>query len=441
MPLPPVLDQVLAEQQGIMQAKAFIDNEDEDEGEEIVQTFALQRSASRDHTNLQTVKSNLQMEPEPKLQQYFKSFASWPRHWPKIVKEKERFQQFVDTFHDGQHGQGLMHHLGEKLKSIAYVVICNEKIALRSRPTAATDCLTGEKLSTGQLVVIDNIIQHKSIKYLKLRDSGWAFDQKQTKEKGIVRCMAFAECVEVDVWWYRVVSREYVETRKAPCFFPKARSGYILCPGEVVVIALRCFVDGRSWLYLQDGRGWIFEDRPPSAPSMVYTQGHHTRETVMQECDASMENYVERNKLPADAVAKLAASGIEKGLWEYVALRHVLIIGGSTTGHILERGEKCYIDLRVPADGQKQAAIRASATASQSLATQLKAKPTVETRIWLRLDDGRGWVPKTHLDGSSQLSFLKIADCGTVPPVVNKDAVSLQSLLADAVFDWTQGVA
>jgi len=368
---------------------------------------------------------------EVQLQQYWKTFASWPRTWPGPEKVRQRLQDFMTTFRDGEKGDGLVSHCGERLRVSAFVVICEENILLRSEPSTSNDHLTGDKIHAGELVVVDNILQYGKTKFLKLRrGGGWAFDRIDRVQNiaRIVhtRCMAFVASIEIGLWWYRVVSQEYAEVRRAPGPGEKLRSGFVLCPGEVVVVALRCTVDEKSWLHLADGRGWIFERRPTRVEQMQ-KEDDSTGEVVMAEC--TEENGASMRVSEQDSALK--ANAVQIGMWEYETTRRVLAVGGSIAGCILEKGEKIKIDLRVPADGQKPEKTRMA-----------QSRPPVAKRTWLRLNDGRGWVPKTDEDSRTLLRFLRIPGAPK-PGVSSRRASSSESIMSmlPEGHEWMQGIA
>jgi len=324
---------------------------------------------------------------EIKVQEYFKVFATWPRTWPQLEESRERLEEFLEIFN---FHRGLLLTCGERIKCSAFVVICPAKIGLRSEPSSSTQYLIPDKvIHPGQLVVVDSILVYNKVKFLKLRQGGWAFEWK-----GHERCMAYLSCVETGLWWYRVVSREYAEIRLTPSFSERARSGYVLCPNEVCVVALRCRVDDRCWMQLADGRGWIFEARPPHAPRSGPRSSNEEDwpELVMAKCEPEDQ---EQDK-DQFGYSNSAIGAVEVGLWEYEVMGRSLAIGITTIGSVLEQGEKVCVDLRVPANGQ---------TPEETSTTRIKL--TAANRIWLRLEDGRGWVPKSSEDGSSLLKFVR----------------------------------
>lgn len=363
---------------------------------------------------------------ELKLQDYWKTFATFPDTWPELELSRQRLQNFLEMMSAGVK-EGLNRYCGETPKCLAFVVICAGTLALRSEPSMSSEHLTGEVLHSGQIVVADSVIARSKNKFLKVRgaqsnaavEAGWVFERK-----GSVRCMAYVASVEVGLWWYRVVSQEYAEVRHSPSFSERVRSGFVLCPGEVCVVCLRCLVDDRCWMMLADGRGWIFEMRPPNAPRLISGTEDGFPEVVMAECT---EDRVEPHV--GEQQTGMQANAVEVGLWEYEAVGNVPAIGASLAGWVVPSGAKVVVDVRVPANGQRSKEKGAA-----------RRKPTVVNRIWLRLSDGRGWVPKTDLDGTALLKFVKMAAPGSGKFVVKKATSTEMDAPADTMA-WMQGIA
>lgn len=345
-------------------------------------------------------------QSETKLQEYWKSSAQWPL-WPQLKDSRERAQSFKDAFQEGINSPTLIRHCGEHLKCAAYVVVCPQKIGIRSAPTCDYDKQTGGMLHPGEMVIVDNILRFAGVNHLKLRAGGWVFDKK-----GAVHCMSYMEQVEIGLWWYRLISVEYAEIRCSPNFREAARTGHMLVPGEVIVVTLRCLVDGCRWMLLADGRGWMFETRPP-----IYGLEGDGDERVIAECD-------EQKTDADDSTMSLKTGGVvELGMWEYEVMDEVLAIGSSTSGWILPQGEIIFVDMRVPANG-----LKVKETSSHSVIT-------MDTRIWLRLHDGRGWVPKTNVDGNPNVRFVK------VPAPGSQHNRKHQNPTLPEEVDWMSGVA
>jgi hypothetical protein len=348
---------------------------------------------------------------EAKLQDYFKNFATWPYSGVGLEETVARLKDFVEVFCEDK---GLLHHCGERLKCMAFIVISSQKVALRSQPTWQEEHIIPDKvLHPGQMVIVDSVVVYDKVKFRKVQGGGWAFERKLN-----TRCMAYMTSVEIGLWWYRVVSREFAEVRIAPSFGVGVRSGYVLCPGEVCVVALRCMVDDRQWMCLADGRGWIFETMPTSGDD------EQNGTTVIQECTEDTTQDVPPDH---DHSAGHSANAAEVGLWEYEVVGHAaLAIGASYSGWKLARGEKVMVDLRVPANGQKAKEVSVS-----------QSKPTIVNRIWLRLNDGRGWVPKTTEDGTALLKFVRMASPGTG---ISKGRTNSKELVSPCDA-WMQGIA
>lgn len=345
-------------------------------------------------------------QSETKLQEYWKSNALWPL-WPQLKESRERAQSFRDAFQEGINSPSLIRHCGEHLKCAAYVVICPERIGIRASPTCDFDKQTGGMLYPGEMAIVDNILRFDGVNFLKLRRGGWVFDKK-----GAIQCMSYMAQVEIGLWWYRLISAEYAEIRCSPNYRDATRTGHMLVPGEVIVITLRCIVDGNRWMLLADGRGWIFEMRPP-----IHGLADSADERVIQECD-------EQRPDAEEPVINLKTGGIvELGMWEYEVMEEVLALGSSTSGWLLGRGDVVLVDMRVPANG-----LKVKETSSHTAVTP-------ETRIWLRLHDGRGWIPKTQIDGLPNVRFVKVPAPGSKHNPKHQNATKAEDV------DWMSGVA
>lgn len=356
------------------------------------------------------------------LQEYFKTFAFFPTPIPGIEESRTRMLHFIEAF---QMQQGVLNYCGERFKTFnAFVVICPEKICLRSHPsTLSEDMIPGKVIHPGQMVIAERILSFNKGKFLKTREEGWAFERK-----GSIRCMAHVSSVEIGLWWYCVVSQEYAEIRKTPSFSDRVRSGHILCPGEVCVVALRCVVDDRHWMQLADGRGWIFQMRPPDAPRL-----HEEKmmpDVVMAECkDGEADPFKEDSTNTTSKGAVPKSSALEAGLWEYQCVEETLAIGGSESGNVIFKESKVLVDYRVPANDQK---------------SKDTGKPTVKNRIWLKLSDGRGWVPKTGVDGAPLFKFVRMANSSVEGQPLRRTGTieswaSAESLLPEE--GWMHGIA
>jgi len=139
-------------------------------------------------------------------------------------------------------------------------------------------------------------------------------------------------------------------------------------------------------------------------------------ERVISECDEQKED-------TADPAMNMKTGGsVEVGTWEYEVIDQVLAIGSSTSGWLLAIGEIIFVDMRVPANGLK---VRE---------TSSRQAPSSETRIWLRLHDGRGWIPKTHVDGLPTVRFRKVPNSGSQNPK-HQNPTKVEDV------DWESGVA
>jgi hypothetical protein len=183
---------------------------------------------------------------ESKLQKYWTSFATFHDEWPELEMARERVQNFI-TLMTAIIKEGLNRYCGERPKCSAFVVVCSDPIALRKVPSTSSEDALEDLIYPGQIILSEARLFCNKIQYIKLRGGGWTFETK-----GPIRCMSYVVNMELGPWWYRVVSREYAEVRVAPNFSKHSGSGFMLCPGEVCVIAVRCMVDDRCWLQLAD---------------------------------------------------------------------------------------------------------------------------------------------------------------------------------------------
>merc|ERR1719265_306968 len=118
-------------------------------------------------------------------------------------------------------------------------------------------------------------------------------------------------------------------------------------------------------------------------------------DAVMIECKQDNDEL----SFAEEDLSTVNTSAVEVGLWEYECMGSALSVGATTAGWILKAGEKVLVDLRVPAHGRR------------SKETSISQDTTsVLDRIWLRLNDGRGWVPKTDVDGNALMKFVKMVN-------------------------------
>mmetsp|Transcript_83462 Transcript_83462/g.131471 ORF Transcript_83462/g.131471 Transcript_83462/m.131471 type:complete len:496 (+) Transcript_83462:116-1603(+) len=369
----------------------------------------LQREEMK-HEEIKSIELRRKAIQERQLEEYFKPHASWT-HFPKLEDRRKRMSDFSAQFHAGELDETILRHCGENLKLLAYVVVSVDKVGVRSSPSLSEEAQTGEVLCPGQMVMVQSILNFDKTKFLKLSTGGWVFNRK-----GNTKVMAYVSNIEIGLWWYRVVSQEFAEVREAPSESERVRSGFVMVPGEVCVVNIRCLVENKSWMHLADGRGWMFEMRPESAPTLTGKTDDGVREIVMAECKEEISAELEEEQSHGKAM-----NAAEVGMWEYEILQSVLAIGASISGWLLRRGDKVFVDMRVPANGRKEV----KNSADDPL-----------TRIWLRLNDGRGWLPKTDVSGTPIVRFRKMAGVEPRLTISKKE-----SNLDENIEDWKTGVA
>lgn len=359
------------------------------------------------------------------LQNYWKQFATFPGYWPRSQDSRERYEAFTKDFLSASTA---VLAAGERIHCLSFVVVCAEKVGIRSTPTLSKDAQTGDVLVSGQCVVVEQIVSFEQVRFLKLNTGAWVFDRV-----GRLQVMEPMVNVEVGHWWYRVVSQDHTELRTAPTHSTRARTGQALCPGEVCVVSLRCYVNGQRFYYLADGRGWIFERRqsasgnrsPPSSPRSPRDEPESRNELVLTECVEDKEEAEEEEVLTprGDSENKPKKNAVETGLWQYQVLsKPILAVGSSLQGKLLHSGEKVHVNMRVPANGEK------------GKEWSVKARTTITNRIWLRLSDGRGWIPKSDVDGEPLVRFIGVAFTG--PPEITSARAGRES-----VEGWMHGLA
>lgn len=178
---------------------------------------------------------------------------------------------------------------------------------------------------------------------------------------------------EAGVWWYRVAAREFVEIHLTPSESLESKSGWLLCPGEVAMVMVRCDLNGNTFLQLSDGRGWIFERRPEDMAVLV---------TQIPDDPAEQTRC-----LKSEHEAPPLATG---RCFLVVSPMPVVAVGTSMLGNVLHPGEVVFAN-RLCAAGGPHASWKAEVS-------EKDAKP-LERRLWARLADGRGWTPLTDVDG------------------------------------------
>lgn len=329
----------------------------------------------------------------PTPQHYWKDHVCWKRDDPAIqawVKTIDRFRAQWDkqtaAFSATRFSQGMKRSVirssvndsGETIIIQAFVNINASSVGIRSAGSHEDSKKIGQYISPGEPVVIERVmIEKDSVRFLKLADDrGWVFDSKDD-----IDVMAKMEDLEVGTAWYRVVCKELIDVRRTPIYDISSKTGRLLCPREVVAANMRCRVRGDHFVHLADGRGWVF----------VLKQGASRRnpradEMVLEECEAEFDKTVSLdylNFLPPTTHV------VESGKWTYVAgYEPILAIGTRPHGTHICPGDVVLVNMRSFANGDAP-----SPHSSKS------------SKMWLRLNDGRGWVPETGLDGKSLMTL------------------------------------
>lgn len=336
----------------------------------------------------------------PTPQRYWKDHVTWKRDDPEIgawINLVDRFRSQWDTktaMYDSESvSPGMrrslvkteVNNVGEATLIQAFVNITRSSVGIRSDKSYDAS-RSGQTLGPGEPTVIEQVVDKDGARFLKLADErGWVFDSKDDLE-----VMAKMEDLEVGTAWYRVVCNELIDVRRAPVYDDSHKTGRLLCPDEVVAANMRCRVRGSHFAHLADGRGWVF----------VLKQGAHRRnpskqDVVLKECgqefdkDASLDVM---NALPPTTEV------VEVGQWTYVVGKEpVLAIGTRPHGTYISPGDVVLVNMSAFARGDPP------------------RTPADTATKWLRLLDGRGWVPEKGTRGNA-LMTLREDNSSTHPP-------------------------
>jgi hypothetical protein len=227
---------------------------------------------------------------------------------------------------------------------------------------------------------------------MRLCRGNWVFEDTLTGQPAL----ALIEDIELGPWWYRNVSGQLIEVRQVPTRGNWARSGYVICPNEACVVTLRGKIFGVQFMLLTDGRGWIFEKYP------FESGGKEVEEYVMVECDRPPQ--LQPQKQDSVVASKTSSTktqlprSLQTGSWIYKILdKPVLALGTRLAGAILDPGEQVHVNARISANGIKTAEV----------SSQTNDLPA---RTWLKLGDGRGWIPKVDEVGRPLVQFIRGSD-------------------------------
>lgn len=302
---------------------------------------------------------------------YWKEHAHPFDTWPQAKRMREIHQEFVRVLGGGRARTSSI------TNSRLFVNITPGQIGVRESPNFAEHAKTGEVVEPGQVVSVVDYKDEDGARWWRLKHmNGWIFETKDGQ-----RVMQEAMNVECGMWWYRLACKECIEVRTAPGYGNEVRSGWVVSPGELVVCILRCRIGPSQYLLLKDGRGWVFTWKPVLCDSGYLRAGH---DVAMEECntdflESGATQDFRRAIPPTDNI-------VEVGSWTYVVQkRPVLCVGSKQHGTFLSPGDIIRVDKRCAANGAMHRGI------------------ALQERVWVRLLDGRGWVPVHSDDGQEQL--------------------------------------
>lgn len=297
---------------------------------------------------------------------YWKSHATKFDCWPQVRESCERLESFLKAWKEA-----------EKTHEVhrAFVNVSPHSLGVRSKPSKDEADRTGQVIHPGQCILVDKVVDKDDIRYLKLAHAeAWVFD---CKDGDIV--MVEMKNVQFGPWWYHIVNDEFVETRRNPSYQDNARTGWVLGPKEVVVVALKCRLHGSPFVLLADGRGWVFVLKPG-----VPKNNKDFENMIVAECD--QEVIKGTNKVDLRDVIPITSGVVEVGFWTYiVGHQPVLAIGGKKHGTLLSPGDIVKVTKRCVANGEAKG-------------------NNIQNRVWLRLNDHRGWVPTVSEEGKRLLT-------------------------------------
>jgi len=368
---------------------------------------AQKASGFTEQDDRDVVNKKSQMKREMLIQDYWKQHAP-DTDWKCCNGTQDNVHKFEAVFRQQAYGFNDRGHARNLQFALAFVVVTDDKIGIRSKAQLTAEMVTGAEeapqaaadntLHPGSCVIATATVELQGTTFLKLQGGGWVF-----QNYGGLEVMKRMSDTVVGMRWYQVVCKELVETRRAPTFDDSARTGALLAPKEVTVVCCKCTVDGETWLRLADGRGWVFECFSTSSGL----------KRVMVECEEAGVAGANTNGQGRATRKKKTptSSAIERGSWIYEVLdREVVLIGNTPTGQVLAPRTTILVDIRVPANGCKTNEV------------SNKASEAAENRIWFRLEDGQGWIPKTGADNKPLVKFVGMWDKILAPSLSVKNA-------------------
>lgn len=368
-------------------APSFIDLTEAEEGE--VEYFpeppCIAANPNQDVEN-STAASATGLEPH----KYWKNHVSWREEDPEIevwnkqiLRFRDQWDKLTAAFNTSRCSHGMkrslirssVNSMGETIRIQAFVNISGQSLGIRSASSHDDAGKTGQTVEPGEPVVIEQVVEKEGVRFLKLADKrGWVFDSKDD-----IEIMAKMEDLEVGIAWYRVLCSDLVDVRRAPIYDESAKTGRLLVPKEIVAVNMKCRVRGDHFVHLTDGRGWVF----------LLKQGACRRtpkpnQVVMKDCEALFNQDAPLDLLKA---VPPTTEVVDVGTWPYeVGEEPVLAIGYKNYGTYLSPGDIVMISKRAYANGEPP---------------QPHTQNT--SKLWLRLANGRGWVPERGTDGKMLL--------------------------------------
>lgn len=359
----------------------------------------LQASRTLAHSSLcafeQAEASDALALPQMSVKDYWKSYASWLECWPSVRNNVGDQRDFARKWYHFQRGSG---------ERSTYVVTALMQVAVLSKPDFKAEARNGRGLRPGQCVLVDKTVDDsEGTTFLKLVDNDGCVSEtkptgsqtpKATDRSDTATPVLSNVKLEAGEWWYRVACPEFVEVRRTPTTLDKARAGWVLCPGEIVMVMVRCELDGSMFMQLTDGRGWIFLQKPGQKGDA------QDGEVVMAEIPKDGQG------LPDELIPSWTSAGEtirpEAGEWHFVVCSPVaiLLLGGKDlTGNVLGPGEAVVADRRCFA-GCPSGTGALETWMADAVDEETRS---LEKRLWVRLADGRGWTPVTDIDGTALL--------------------------------------
>lgn len=262
----------------------------------------------------------------------------------------------------------------------AFVNVASQPLRLRKEPlVAAQELLEVAAIYPGECVLVDPAAEDVLVnacfdRFVQVANRGWVLESVQ----GAVQ-LARLQDLDFQPHWYRVASTCCVQVRHAPTASDDLRTSWVMSPQEMAPVSLACSVQGRSYVQLADGRGWLFTRRPEAAEG-----DSSTHAVVMELCDSApggSKSSGENGTIVLDALCpQSTVDVVEMGSWTYiVGNQPLLALGNTRFGTEVPRGSVLKIDKRALASGIRD--------------------DIQEERWWLRIARDDRWVPLTGPDG------------------------------------------